>query len=204
MILQVAAVSGEVPWLGILGAIGAGSVLSSFVTGFFLRSQSRRQDAREDRRISAERDERGSDRKAESDRRADERRQILDDHWRGERRQAHVRCLGLIQKALHELDNAYWQGSPDEWLSETLSSPELAQAVADVELLGSEASWGRMVEAVAAVQTYEAWLRVHGVEDLEVDIEQSRPAQAERAARKLIDGYRNAVRVELGTSDARR
>lgn len=195
--------SADVSLVTILGAIGVGSVLSSLVTGFFLRAQSRRQDLREERRLSSERDQREADRKAEDDRRAIERRQILDDHWRGERRQAHVLCLGLMQKSLHELDNAYWHAPPDEWLSDTLSSPALAGAVANVELLGSEATWARMTEAVAALQTYEAWLRVHGVEDMDVDIEESRPAHGERAARKAIAAYREAVRRELGTSNSR-
>lgn len=139
VLLLAAAEPSGTPWLALLGAVGLGSVLSALITGSFLLAQSRRQDAREDKRLTDEAKARVGDREAA-------RRFALEDHWRDARYDAHLKILRACQRLLVA---AEW-GDDDLEACQTV----LWAALPDVQVLGSTEARDAAEELLTKFEDY--------------------------------------------------
>ncbi|KRA30970.1 MULTISPECIES: hypothetical protein [unclassified Nocardioides] len=139
LVLAAASEPAGTPWLALLSAVGLGSVLSALITGSFLLAQSRRQEARDDTRLTNEAKARVEDREAA-------RHYALEDHWRDARYDAHRKILRACQRLLVSA----------EWGDDDLDACRavLWGALPDVQVLGSAEARDAVEELLEKFEDY--------------------------------------------------
>lgn len=199
-------------WLAVFGAIGVGAIVNALITALSLIYQNKRNGEREDRRRAEDATERQRDREAEANARAVERRQVLDDHWRDERRSAHVELLAalfeghafLIRSAADAIeppptddDDPYSLGGVT--MLQRPYKDRLSRLVSNVMMICSDESVEAAVRANSLLHQQNGHLhQLSGFEITEVDKSIFFSASAKTA--KAIRAYRRTVRRDLGVT----
>jgi multidrug efflux pump subunit AcrA (membrane-fusion protein) len=195
---------------------------AALVTGVFLTGQNWLNNRREDRRRQADAAERQADRELQLKQAEQARADARAETWRESRQEAHEALIAVLRKANKTVSSTllYLRSDGTFWSTETGEAPEgdtdlldeaeeeeLNEALARVEIVGSEASRQAASAAVSQIMSmHERYWALTVLYSLEGYGEKRGDAAKrlkgkEESLKGNLDAYIDAVRRDLGTAD---